>query len=216
LDPVIEGTPGGPTNIQFEFLNAPPLPRVWLVATDGRSLLQIQRDRFLYNWKRTSFEDPYPSYDVIIGQFEQWLSRFRAFLDEEGLGQLDFRQYELSYVNQILSANGLEAVGEGAILIDHIRNQTGERFLPEAENYNWRTIYTLPDNQGRLHVLAQTGLLPDAGRALRLDMTARGMPQDPSDEARKRWFGVAHEWITRGFADVTSPVAQRDIWGRTE
>jgi uncharacterized protein (TIGR04255 family) len=216
LDAVIESVVAGPASVQLELLNSPPLPRVWFIASDGESLIQIQRDRFLYNWKRTSFDDPYPSYDFIIANFEDWLGRFRSFLEDEKLGSLEFRQYELTYVNHITADNGLAAIGESAILTDHVRSNIGTRFLPEPENFNWRTVYTLPSNQGRLHVWAQTVLRPDSQRILRLDMTARGIPEDRSDTARKDWFSVAHDWITNGFADVTNATAQKDIWGRTQ
>lgn len=216
LEAVVESFATGPVSLQLELLNSPPLPRVWFFAEDGQSLIQVQRDRFLYNWKRTSLTEPYPGYDVIIENFENWLGRFRAFLSDEGLGALEFRQYELTYVNHIGAENGLSVISENSILTDHVRKNSEKRFLPKPENFNWRTIYALPDNQGRLHVWAQTVLLPDSRRILRLDMTARGIPEDRSDAARKAWFSVAHDWITNGFADVTDATAQRDIWGRTQ
>src|ERR1700732_1108441 len=41
--------------IQFEALEAPPPPRFWFVNQKGTELIQLQRDRFLKNW-RTSVD----------------------------------------------------------------------------------------------------------------------------------------------------------------
>jgi hypothetical protein len=49
-----------------------PLPRSWFRSADGHGLIQLQRDRFVYNWKRETPEDgPYPSYDVVVVEFER-------------------------------------------------------------------------------------------------------------------------------------------------
>jgi hypothetical protein len=64
---------------------------VWLLAEDGRRLLQLQRDRFLYNWKRTADDPGYPSYDRIIVEFEKWFAEFTTFIREQGIGDLEVK-----------------------------------------------------------------------------------------------------------------------------
>ncbi|WP_158934063.1 TIGR04255 family protein [Burkholderia sp. S171] len=201
----------------FEFANVPPLRRAWFFSADGRNLIQLQQDRFLFNWKRASDSDPYPSYPVVIEQFDKYLADFMDFCGEVGIGELSFRQFELAYVNHISAANGLEAEGIDRLLIDHVRSNSNERFLPEPEGVNWASAYPLPDGFGRLHIAAQTAVnLPTQDRVVRLDLTARGISPDTSAEGRKRWFDVAHEWITHGFADATSPTLHSDAyWQRT-
>lgn len=201
--------------VQIELLNLLPLPRVWLVAEDGRRLLQIQRDRFLFNWKRATDDDPYPSYANIIVEFDQWLARFRSFIQSENLGELSYRQYELTYVNHVGAANGLNTGRESALLVDHVRAKKKDRFLPPPDNFNWRTSYPLPERQGRLHLLARNALKQDGQPVIRLDVTARGIPEDHRETGRRLWFDLAHEWITHGFADATLPAMQK-IWGRTQ
>jgi hypothetical protein len=75
---------------------------------------------------------------------------------------------------------------------------------------------TLPKvSVGRLYAAAQSGVSPDGRRILKLDMTARGIPADPSEESRQAWFDQAHIWITRGFADLSDKVIQELVWRRT-
>lgn len=206
----------GSTTVSFEYSDLPPLRRTWLLSEDGRTLIQLQQDRFLFNWKRTAEDDPYPSYDFVIKKFDTYLSLFLSFCVEAGLETLQFRQFELTYINHISSSNGLDAVGLSSLLVDHVRDTSSERFLPEPEGVSWTTVYTLPNNMGRLHISAQSAMsLPNQEKLVRLDLTARGIPAGDASGVRKDWFNLAHEWITRGFADITNPTLHRaETWGR--
>ncbi|MGF6699134.1 uncharacterized protein (TIGR04255 family) [Paraburkholderia sp. MM5496-R1] len=202
--------------VSFEFATLPPLRRAWFHSADEQNLIQIQQDRFLFNWKRASESDAYPSYDVVIERFENQLEGFRTFCREVGAGELSFRQFELTYVNHIMDSNGLDVTGLTDLFVDHQR-VSGSRFLPPPEGINWTSVYELPANAGRLQILAQSAFrLPSKEKLVRLDLTARGLPADKSDAGRRAWFNLAHEWITRGFADVTNPVLHSEkYWQRT-
>jgi uncharacterized protein (TIGR04255 family) len=215
---MIEGQ-GGSSVVDFSigFGLMPSLRRTWLLSEDGRSLLQIQEDRFLFNWKKASADDKYPSYDEVVAAFEGRLGEFENFLILDGVGQPIYRQFELTYVNHILIGSndaGLE-VDENRLLVDHFRDAHERRFLPTPEGINWTTVYALPNQEGRLYVTAQSTSAPDGRRILRLDMTARGMTEEVSAAARRTWFDQAHVWITHGFVDVTAPEIQQTIWERT-
>lgn len=43
----------------------PFLPRVWFLHRDGTGILQVQRDRFLHNWRRARIDDKYPRYHEL-------------------------------------------------------------------------------------------------------------------------------------------------------
>lgn len=202
--------------LSFELTDLPPLRRAWFHSADEQNLIQVQQDRFLFNWKRASESDSYPSYNVVVERFEAQLAGFRAFCREVGVGELSFRQFELTYVNHIMDSNGLQQTGLTELFVDHQR-ASGDRFLPPPEGINWTSVYELPDNSGRLQILAQSALrLPSKEKLVRLDLTARGLPADATDAGRRAWFDLAHEWITHGFADVTNPVLHSDkYWRRT-
>lgn len=213
LDQVVEGK-AGELSVSLGISSLPPLRRTWLISDDGRRLIQIQEDRFLFNWKREGFEVEYPSYDKVIQEFEAQLATFVDFLISVGIGEPVFRQFELTYVNHLTKASGLAEVTEGGALIDHTRDSVGSRFLPEPEAINWRTVHPMPNNWGRLHVIAtNANLLSTGEKIMRLDLTARGAPDDPSKE-RREWFDLGHEWITHGFADITSERLHK-FWSRT-
>jgi uncharacterized protein (TIGR04255 family) len=195
-------------------LEPPPdmAPRVWLIASDGSGLIQLQKDWFLLNWKKSKDSQSYPSYEIVKSEFDKRFAEFLRFLASERI-DISYREFELTYVNHIANANGLTEVGEGALLVDHLFS-VEDRFLPAPAEINWKTSYPLPKNYGRLNITAQTGVLTSTGeRLVRLDLQAVGLPGDSPQTLMGDWFELAHEWITRGFADVTAP-SLHAIWGR--
>lgn len=80
LNPVIEAPLGEDALFSFDFGNLPPLRRTLMVAADGKTLLQVQGDRFLVNWKRATGSDHNRSYDANIVMFERYLAEYTDFL----------------------------------------------------------------------------------------------------------------------------------------
>lgn len=195
-------------NIQVQQVSLPPLRRVWLINEPGTHLLQLQDDRFIFNWKRTDKAAEYPSYESVIADFRKQWQNYRQFLIDQLLGDPSVTQLELTYFSFI--------DGPQIHLRDHQRDERLDgRFLPPPSAVNLRTIYSLPGGIGRLHIAATSARHAVTGKkGIRLEITARGVPQETSDSDLEGWFDVAHEWITQGFADATTEEAHK-IWGRT-
>ncbi len=102
LIPVVEryGEEGS-AQVKPEFAEIPPLPRVWFVHASGNGIIQVQRDRFLHNWRKLQVSDSYPRYEQVFEMFAGHLSTFRKFLEENKLGIMEPLQYEMTYVNHI-------------------------------------------------------------------------------------------------------------------
>jgi len=87
---------------QVTISNIPELPRVWFINQDGTRIIQIQRDRFIYNWRKVDPDNEYPRYNLLIQTFQDHLAEFNRFVKEAELGQIQpYQQYELTYINQI-------------------------------------------------------------------------------------------------------------------
>ena len=97
---------------ELKDLNTFPLPRVWFVEESGNRLIQVQRNRFLHNWRKRQSDDPYPGYDSVIADFEKYLARFKGFLTEERLESLDLRRYEMTYIDHIPKGEGWETLSD--------------------------------------------------------------------------------------------------------
>ncbi len=216
---VDELAPVVPPGDVVELLGTPPHPRSWFLTEDGRQLVQLQQNRIMYNWKNPDFEGEgrYPEFTSIFSEFLNLVGLFRKFVADERLGEIEFRQFVLTYVNHVpekLVDGHVKRYSD--VLIDHVRDTSRERFLPEPSGFNWVTLYDMPNGLGRLQVSGQsaTKKKDEHEKLIRLDLMARGVGADTSEEGMKAWFAVAHDMIVHGFADLTDQTVQNNVWGR--
>jgi len=199
---------------QLDLLELPPLRRTFYVDATGNFLLQVQPSRFLANWRKERAGDTYPRYETASRRFKEGWAIFLAFAKDVGLGPPRANQYELTYINHI--PEGAEPYPVG---VEHFvpafawKSAQSTGFLPAPQSAALRLQFALPGGKGRLHVTLNHGRRRDEGKSvLVLDLTARGPAR--SDLAdMDDWFSTAHEWIVRGFADLTSAAAHQ-TWER--
>ena len=80
--------PQPPVGIQFQALEAPPTPRLWFVDEAGTALIQVQRDRFIKNWRKTGEGDEYPRYERVREGFDRDFAGFAEFASRNELGAI--------------------------------------------------------------------------------------------------------------------------------
>ena len=191
-----------------------PLPRVWFIHKDLHGIIQVQRDRFLHNWKKVKPDDQYPRYGHVKQLFEEHLATFETFLSELGIGTLVPCQYEMTYVNHIPRGQGWDELADlGNVFPDFAWNTREGRFLDVPQGRNLRVNFLVPDRTARLHATIRNAELKGDPLVL-FELTVRGFSPDSSREAMWRWFDLAREWIVRGFADLTGEEIQRNVWRR--
>lgn len=188
-----------------------PAPRVWFVHRDDSRIVQVQRERFLCNWRKTHADHQYPRYQNVISSFDAQLQLFHDFVGEYAHIPLVHRQYELTYINHIsdgLPWRSLEDIG--AALPDFAWRRQ-KRFLPAAELCDLRLAFRLPRDVGRVHMRVNNAFRKaDRHPLLVLELTARGF-----HTSRRDWFDIAHDFIVRTFADLTSSQLQQEVWRRS-
>jgi uncharacterized protein (TIGR04255 family) len=217
LNPVIEQY-DEPPRTTLEIADVPPLARVWFVSEAGNAIIQVQRDRFLHNWRKINPEDEYPRYSKVKEMFTDRLQRFQGFLDENRLGVIEPLQYEMTYINHIPQGEGWGDLSEiQNVFPDFSYRRTKGRFLPPPNGINWRTSFTLPDKAARMHLSIRHVRVRDTGLPLLLmELTVRGITDNKSLEVMGQWFDLAREWIVRGFADLTGEEVQKTIWKKRQ
>jgi len=204
-----EGPPD-PARVGLQIEDAPPPVRMWFLTEDGTQLIQIQRDRFAFNWRKLATDRKYPHYDQVRGDFVRQLEKFYGFLSDESLEEPDPDQVELTYVNHIPA----EITKDGLSPLEHfLRLWAGipsEALIPNPELVSFQTQFAIREEQdflGRLYIQLQSRFLTrDNSPVYQLQLTARGAPIPEG----QRFPGVlefldrGHTWIVRTFADITT------------
>jgi uncharacterized protein (TIGR04255 family) len=197
--------------LTIERFSHPPLPRLFFINAIQNHLIQVQQDRLHQNWRKLKSEDEYPRYIELYPKFTKSWQLFNSFVNELNLGSVQPDQYELTYVNHIPRGKGWVDLSDIENVFRDFHLEPNGRFLPEPENMSWRRVYRLPNDTGRLHVSLRLAVSRESkDRIMILDFTARGFTTKKMDT----WFDMAHEWIVRGFSDLTSESIQDSVWKR--
>ncbi len=191
-----------------------PEVRCWFIDRSETRLIQIQRDRFIHNWRKVKGDEVYPRYGSLRPKFEEEWKRFCRFLNDEGIGEPDVDQCEVTYINHIEVGKVVKSFGDVGDVIACWSGTTSGGFLPRPEMVVMDTRFVLPERQGRLHIMLRPGIRQrDAAEVVQLTLTVRGKPKSSSTEAILEWFDLGHEWIVRGFTDFTA-TRMHELWGK--
>src|SRR5437867_283509 len=88
-----------------------------------------------------------------------------------------------------------------------------EQFLPDPNVLSLDLRFPMPKDRGELRVSVKHGRRPaDQADVLLMQMTATGSARR-EDSDMDTWLELAHEWIVRGFTDLTSKEAH-NRWER--
>jgi uncharacterized protein (TIGR04255 family) len=200
---------------RLEILGTPPLPRIFFVNKIPSWLIQLQRDRFLHNWRKEKDQDVYPRYPVVLDKFWKAWEKFSKFCEDENLGEPSVNQLEITYINHIPVDQGWKTLGDLGKVFPDVSWRCEERFLPFPESIGLRLSFILPESQGRLHVSLKHAIrVADSQPVLLCELTARGMSASKNSSAIRAWFDLGREWIVRGFADLIDKKIQKEQWGR--
>lgn len=211
--PMPDFVEGGP---RLEILTLPPLRRMLLLSKDQNYVIQLQGSRLHFNWRKVKEADEYPRFEkAIFPQFLQVWGRFSNFATSMALGNVRPQRYELTYINHIEPKGDYfaEALQSRVKLFQWSPVKTEAKFLtaPTAVNTVW--TFSLPEQRGTAQANLSQATRADGRSVLVLGMSCSG-PASPKYSLNE-WFATAHEWIVRGFADLTTASAQSE-WGRVE
>lgn len=192
-----------------------PLPRVQFINKSDDQLVQFQFDRFYFNWRRR--QSDYPRYSQIIKNFEKVYNIIADFFREFELGELEPIEYELNYTNHIPRGQGQNTIDDlSRIFSDFVWGGARGRFLPNPKNVAWKAQFPLPEKSGNLSVnLNQATRIKDKVPLFVFTLKAQVVYELASKENFREWFDLAHEWIVRGFTDLTTCEIQK-VWGLEE
>jgi uncharacterized protein (TIGR04255 family) len=211
--------PQFPPGMGIQFVSSAETPRAFFVNQARTELLQIQKDRFLHNWRKIGDTDSYPRFERMLETFDSGLSVFVQALADERLGSLIPNQCEVSYINHIVVPSG----GSLSDVTDDLFGQhTGSLALDDLgkpEDLRFVLRYIMRDEKGspvgRLIAVAEPALRLDGKAVVQLTITARGRPSTPDRGGIIDFLCKGRVSVVKGFAHLTGPKMHK-LWERIQ
>ena len=213
--PVVEMFPNSIQEPQLQVSNRPDLARTWFIHEDENQIIQVQRDRFTFNWRKAKSNQQYPGFSTILKRFETFYNRFCKILTELEVGTVTPSQYELTYIDQLFQGAGWNTLdGIGKIFNLFVDSPQLNSFWSGVESLILRTSFRVENLHGRLHLtIGNRVRSSDQKQTLQTDFTVRGFPESV-EHTMITWFKSAHDEICRKFACMFSEYIQLEIWER--
>ena len=198
---------------EMNYRALPPLPRAWFVHKDENELIQMQFNRFVYNWRKRRPDDKYPGYSTFIENFEKHLSYFQEFLVEQKLGDFTPRVYEIAYINNILENEGWGTISDLEKVFPNFLSYKGQDTLPpNIMEINCQMVFSLPNDSGQLQLsIRNARRISDNRHLLRAEFRAIS---NQAYRERRKWFDSAHDVILDVFSKLASDEIQEKYWER--
>ncbi|WP_446831003.1 TIGR04255 family protein [Candidatus Foliamicus sp.] len=201
-----------PSATEFFFM-----PRYWLLSEDEATLIQIQKDAFLFNWRRRGPEYPHFA-ETLKPKFDSYFRIFEEFLSEDiGLTHPEIGRCEITYVDMIEPSDHWKGWQDTSRVVPSFSVPVcaSAQNAPPAFNCAYR--YDAAPNV-QLEVAIRSGQSsgqPSSPRLI-LEFKALSTSDTMSRADANAWYDQAHDVIVAQFLGMTSPSVQRELWGREE
>lgn len=188
--------------------------RCWFFNAKESTLIQIQRDRFLHNWRKLEHTQPYLHYDELKPEFEKHWKGFREFLRVEGFDEPRVAECEVTYVNQIDRGKGWESFADLSNVVTSWCAGKPDNFLPDPNLVSFNAVYPMQEKEGTLRVILQPAFrTADNKETIQLVMVGQCRPAGSGYEDIAACLDAARRWVVQGFADMTT-ARMHEIWRR--
>ncbi len=201
--------------LQFD-LSSVPLPRLWFSERGGPYLIQLQKDRFILNWRKLSDEEAYPHFldsngsEGVWGRFVTEFALLREFQDETGREPPRPTRCELAYINHLSRGRDWESPSDVGRLLKPFASCSAFRFRERLalgpEVVNLHMVFSLPGERGHLALRSYPGKrVCDDQEMFFVELRASGpISAGASDKEIAAWFATAHSCIVLGFVDLAT------------
>jgi hypothetical protein len=159
-------------------------------------------------------DDVYPRFGAVERGFRENFALFEKFVESVDIGELILLSYELTYINHIERTGRLKNLRYASSLFPDLRwRSPTKRYLPTPSHLTWSVGFEF-NGKGRLVAdLKPAQRYLDNQEIFVLELKATGDATAADNADANAWFQQAHEWIVRGFADLTSERSQEALWG---
>jgi uncharacterized protein (TIGR04255 family) len=201
-----------PVGIAFELSSTSepfPMPRFWLESTEPPYLMQIQKDAFLFNWRRK--EADYPHFDEVKKGFDTNFARYANFLKSEfDISLPTIGVAELTYTNLIEPCNYWGSARDTKDVLPYFSFAPGDIAATESVEFNQVSVQRYASDL-LIRTTVGTGK-NEKGPYLVFELRCTGGQGNVLKEATEPWFTRAHDLIGECFLKMTSPDIQTRFW----
>ena len=208
-----------PTGVRFELRNIPN-PRIQMRSEDSEWLLQIQSDRLVVNWRKTS--DAYPRFPRALDRFMEVKDEWDSYLESLDMKANWAGPWDLTYVNQVADKDLCDNARDWLALLPGVWTdaETIESDF-KLRGLAGRLVWEHPKKRVRLYVDTQ----PLRGRgsadcSLGIQLSARGLingskssDAESAERTIRDHFEIGHQMIVQRFDTMVSEKAKMH-WGR--
>jgi uncharacterized protein (TIGR04255 family) len=214
LEPIVESFPKAPRIAAFRLKAGPTVDRVWYRnVPDGPVLVQVQPDRFGFNWRKVDGKSPYPRFSENSHKCLDEFRLFSQFCKEHDLGEIRPNLCEVVYVNHIWPAENEVIIDLFPRVFSGIDFEHSDDWLPKPETVSFNRTFLIGEQEGRLYAEASVARHRERGDFILLKMTGRVLHEPDTTVADT--LQRAHDWVVRGFVGLTNESIRKEQWGQT-
>ena len=194
-----------------------PMPRYWFIANNEINLIQIQRNAFIFNWRRRDEDYPRYHHDIKVN-FDKYYGLFTKYLDEKDIAtEPTVDMCELSYINSIESCDYWSIPDHTPVVIPSFKNLNPGIDMDGSQGFNCNFLFDIEADL-KLNIGVSTRVNSDqpSKNMLMFEIRAQGSFSRVAKSSTDEWFERAHDTIEQCFLRMTAPEIQRNYWNPIE
>lgn len=188
------------------------LPRVWFLSPDSALVIQVQQNRFHFNWRRVEGQgNEYIRFERVEPEFLRLWKLFNEYVEEKTGQALQPTAFELTYVNYIASEGVVDTFELAQKAFKGIAFPPAPKLSgqPRAFAQHYNTL--LKDEAGMLTVQLVSAKHRATGEAaVKFELAVRG--KHTSEMPFEKGISFAHDVIVGAFEELTTS-EMHSLWG---
>jgi len=175
--------------------------RFFINESDDR-LIQLQGDKILFNWRKTSVSNEYPKFSTVLVEFQKI---FKSITESNEDVQKKVNQLEVTFVDHVF----LDEFGLDSYEINEIFQSISFNMTAKALQLNMS--FPCESINGNLTLnIKSAHSNQDKRKLIVCETTCRGMKKGA--ESNEEWYNRAHDILVDYFISLFSDKAKL-IWG---
>lgn len=198
------------------------LPRVWFIGNEATRLLQLQQDRFYFDWRQLPDKSSeYIRFKSIFESYRKYEDILSSFVASQLGNNLVPTRYDLTYVNVFKQGSEWSQLSDLSSLLKGFDFISSHKNIGSVGRCAVRLEFKMSNCPGSLNLTILSGRSANPNNTnqnnqlIRMELAATCAVGALSGATEDDWFHLAHEAIVNGFCELTTETAQQRYWKRT-